>query len=50
MEDREAFKEGRPYVVGYEPHSVLPQARLARGRAKNLRLGQASDGALDGLE
>eukprot|EP00887_Chlorella_sp_A99_P000409 scaffold13.g409.t1 len=24
-EDKGAFKEGTPYVIGYEPHSVLPQ-------------------------
>lgn len=25
LEDEKAFKEGKPYVVGFEPHSVLPQ-------------------------
>ncbi|EFN51306.1 hypothetical protein CHLNCDRAFT_10860, partial [Chlorella variabilis] len=24
FEDKDAFKEDRPFVVGYEPHSVLP--------------------------
>ena len=24
-EDREAFRQGTPYVIGYEPHSVMPQ-------------------------